>query len=865
MVKKNKDKEKNKRNSIKKYTAAGADMISAVKEIITGKKAITELNEYIKDYYESVNSTVSKRHSVYTTTEKVTFLSLAAIMINVLLLISRYVYAYTHLQKVVVCNHLIYILPALIMPYVAWVISTNENFWAFHQRKRLFFYLCTVNAILVLFQPVYTLIRNITVPLVMKIPINPLLTKNMVILLAYVLIFGLFALVCFIVYRQVDIIILSETTKRQIELFKLQHIKDSRESRQYKYDITAIKSLESGQPVRVKENDRFVQAEITGASGTGKTSGIFLGVIKSDLDQKVKNREKRYEELMQMLVQKKATIQASLKEFDESAVIPIGKTKSEYKRNQKQLAAIRRKYADCGMTIVAPNASLIDSITRMCKVRNIKINVLDPANSYFNYDNVKEVAINPFYLPLNLDENERIIRISEASSVFADVLIATNQMGGQSDTYFTDISLSVSSNVAAVVMLAKNIEGEQAYIDDIHECIGNFNNLKPYVEIIEKYYNISVATQTVSREQKISADTILEMQGTVNTAKGNKKARKNPYYHQILFVKQELLGDGKEAMFSQARGLRNLINKILQDPRIKRKLSATDDNRIDFDEILSKNQITVVSTAIELGQNISTSFGLFFLLLHRASVLRRPPETRTPHFLWVDECAQYVHPFFDDVIALYRQFRVAAVLTLQTLTQLEKRSATAYLKNVFLGAGTHIVFGRLAAEEMKLYSAMAGIKREVQEQKTVTSNSVLSSNPSHSESVRTTPAITNQMEGADLRMLDFQELTIFTINNGRVLPGQFARIFFIGEDAYDAPEGMKTFLWEKVVPEAFKENVLEEESEERPLVLEDDSSVTVPHEELLIRATPAELKIEESEAKEMNLNELYKMLLDSDN
>lgn len=871
-MKKTNEKSQEKELTKKRYRYAWSDIINTVKEIVTGKNEAVMKNDYIKKFFTNTD-TSSVKHSTYSGTEKAVFVTILIIILNVLLLLTRYIYAYANLGSRVVSNSLLYIIPAVTIPYAAWVIATNENFWAFHRRKRLFFYLCTINAVLTLFQPVYTLVRNYMVKLVFKIPTNPCLTEKMVLLLAYLSVFALCALAILLVYRQLQPIIVSENTRRQIELFKLQHVKDDRESRQYKYDIDTIKSLETGQPVRIKENDRFVQCEINGASGTGKTSSIFLGVILRDLIQKLINRNKRQEELMLMLLHKKATIQGPLAKFDETAIIPIGKTQNEYKRNEKQLADIRKKYPDCGMTIVAPNPSMIIDIIRMCAAREISVNVLDPVGSYGEFGNVREVAINPFYLPFDLDESERVIRISKASSVFADVLIATNQMGGQSDVYFTDISLSVSSNIAAVVMLAKNIKGEQAYIDDIHECISNFDNLTPYVNIIEQHYGITVeASQTISKNNgKITPEFLMESQINSTGPTSAKKAKKNPYYQQLLFVKQELLGDGKEAMFSQARGLRNLITKILQDPRIKNKLSARDEERIDFDDILAKNEITVVSTAIELGQNISTSFGLFFLLNHRTSVLRRPKETRTPHFLWIDECAQYVHPFFDDVIALYRQYRVAAVLTLQTLTQLEKHSATAYLKNVFLGAGTHIVFGRLATEEMKLYSEMAGINRELQEQKSVTHNSVLSSNPSYTESVRTTPTISNIMEGADMRMLDFQELTIFTVDNGRVLPGQFARVFFIGDDAY-APQKVKPFEWEKVVPEAFKENKYEEEQvpenaekleEEQVPVEFDDTILSDAEEELLIKATPAADKLEDN-SSEMSLNDLYNMLLSDD-
>ncbi len=801
---------KTKKEKIKKdnlhIKAAGEDFITVTKELITGKKNINTDNEYIQNFYEIKNK-LKQPKIKYSKFEKIAFAIIIAMVINIFVLIVRYGYVFSKLQETIVSNSILYIIAATIIPFIVWIRATDENFWAFHKRKRVFFYLCCINAIFVVMQPVYTLIRNAVAPAILKIPTNPVFTYKMVMLLGHIATAAIFAIICYILYIQMEPLIKSDNLKKDIELFKLQHVKDNREDREYKYDIKAIKSLDTGKPIVIKQNDRFLQVEINGASGTGKTSTIFEGVIKDDMDQKVVNREKRQEAILQMIRQKKATIQGPLSEFNELAVIPIGKTKAEKERNAKQLTKIKKTYEDCGATIVAPNASMIEDIIKICAAREICVNVIDPVYSYeAKYENVIEKCLNPFYIPLGLPENERVIRISEAAGVFADVLIATNQMGGDSDVYFTDISLSVSSNIAAVVMLAKNIQGKQAYIDDIQECISNFNNLKPHVEIIEQEFGISVeASSTGSKGgEKLDADSIrMARMGNTATPTQRNAAKKNPYYYQILFVKQELLGAGSDDMFSQARGLRNLINKIMADPRIKKKLSGDDESRLDFDGIMAHNEITVVNTAIELGKNTSTSFGLFFLLLHQTSVLRRPVETRTPHFLWIDECAQYVHPFFDNVIALYRQYRVAAVLTLQTLTQLEKSSATAYLKNVFLGAGSHIVFGRLAPEEMKLYSEMSGIVRDKEEQVSTSQSSVFTSNPNYGETTRYTSTVTNVLEGSDMRLLDFLELTIFTVNSGRVLPGQLGRVFFINSDAF-IKQPIQQILWERLVPEAFK-------------------------------------------------------------
>ena len=193
------------------------------------------------------------------------------------------------------------------------------------------------------------------------------------------------------------------------------------------------------------------------------------------------------------------------------------------------------------------------------------------------------------------------------------------------------------------------------------------------------------------------------------------KGMNNPYYDTLMFVEQELLSDkGFEKMFDQARGLRNLLTqKLLMDPRIKRLLNAqTEEERIDFDDVLENGEITVVNTAIGISQGISTAFGLFFQLNLRTAVLRRPEKSKKqPHTLIIDECSQYVHPFFNDVIALYRQYGILTCIAVQSIMQLESKEATKFLKDVFMEAGTHIVYGRVGEAEMEMYSKLSGTKK----------------------------------------------------------------------------------------------------------------------------------------------------------
>lgn len=843
----------------------GNDITSLLREIFHVKPLKSKATT--GDFYEDEQEEESKKHSQYTKMEKLIFGVLLATLLNMLILTIAYVLAYAQLKEKVLSNSIFYIIPVAAIPFMAWARGTNENFWAFHARKRLFFVLCCINAIMLVFQPIYSLIRTAMLKAVFMIKQDDVMRYGKLLLLAYVLTYAISYLLIRLGYSLSEPIIKSPTVKRNIELFKLSYVKEDREDSEYKYDITILKNLEDGSPITLKENDRFVQTEINGPSGTGKTSSIFITAIEEDMNTKIKNMEKRHEAFIELIRQKKATIQGPIREFREDCIIPIGKTDDMKEKNKKELEKIKKRFPDCGMTIVAPNASLITDIVRLGEARGIKINILDPVYSYGDkYSNAKDVCINPFFIPLGLSENERLIRISEASTVFAEVLIATNQQSGEGDQYFTDISLSVSSNVSTVIMLANNIQGKQTYIDEVQNCIGNFNNLKEYVDVIEDHYKIAVnASAPLTKGKSSSAENLF----TKETKKETGNEKENPYYQQILFVKQELLGAGAEDMFSQARGLRNLINKVLLDPRIKTRLSAAPEDRIDFDGILANNEITVVNTAIELSKNTSTAFGLFFILLHKTSVLRRPAATRTPHFLWIDEATQYMHQCYEDMISLYRQYRCAVVITLQSLSQTQRSKSTAYLKEVFLGAGTHIVFGRLTPDEMKLYSEMGGISREMEEQLSINQSSILNKDSSFTESVRMTPTVKNIMEGADLRILGFQELTVFTIDNGRVLPGQHARVFFATEDAFDKKKRRKV-AWEKVAPEAFyiEERPQEDYEEEEEVFLfasdEDEFEETSIPEEEVRTVTQKDYEptdaLESADVNNVSVDDLFAML-----
>ena len=742
-------------------------------------------------------------------------------VVNVIMLLIMYIVAFVKVNPKVFTINPIYIIIATAIPIITWFYSTDYEYWNYRQRKIFTLTLVITNAILVNTQIVYAVLYPIIVKkAVGKLKPNPALTPDMILNLARLLMgVGVVGFIIIIIL-QIKPLIYTDINLKRISRFKLNHIWDRRDNKEHLYDLPIAKDIKSGKPILIKENDRFVHMFIDGASGTGKTSSIFTPSILNDLNIKVKNREKRQQEILSMLKSNKAYVKGPYLEFKEEYIV----AKEGY---EAELQEIKKKYPDCGMTVMAPNNSVIEDVIKLCAARGINVNIIDPERVYTEYPTAKSACLNPLYVTPGLPMEERVIQISKNASVFAEVLVAANEANGSSDQYFRDINTSATSNISMVCMLAKNIQNKQATVNDVQRCINKFSELGSMIKLIKAYFfietqqentnntlnskkgkytqvddNIDISniidkqnadtdksykekntsnqtTWTGSTDEEFIQKIINERANLTENEKQERIAEGEAYRETINFIENELLGAGAEKMYDQARGLRNLINKLLLDPRIKKMLNATDENRLDLDGILKNNEITCVNTALSFGQESSTAFGLFFLLSYKISVLRRPMNTRSNHFIYIDEASQWMHNAYEEFISLFRQFRVGCTFAVQSLSQTEKNDRTKFLKDVFLGAGTLIAFGRVSPDEMKLYSEMAGAREELTPQKTTSHSSLLAETPSSSTSVRTTPNMKAVLEGSDIRMQDFQEITIFTIDNGRVVEGKIGKVSFV--------------------------------------------------------------------------------------
>lgn len=713
-------------------------------------------------------------------------------------LLYRYYRVLWWLDPILISNNPVIIVLCAALPIILWVFGTKYEKFSFHNRKKMLLNIACINAVLNIIQPVIYLSHLLLVRKILNMEPGENVTKGMILMQGRIAVIIPLAIAFMLIYIPIHHFLTSTEMESKIERFKITHYVDDRKNKEYQYDLKIIKDLKTGKTRAIKMMDRFVHMFINGASGTGKTSMTITRAIEEDLDRKVDNMQHREAELLKMVKNGECVVLPPIENITERNVKPKKSYIEKYK-------AIYDKYPDCGITVMAPNNAMNKDVIKLAIARKQYVNVIDPDKT-FNITSpyIRKMGIMPFYIPFGLPEDQRAIDITNAAENFSEVMVAANETEQTGEQYFRDINTSVTSNIAIAVMLANNISKRQTSITEIQQCINEFEDLEPYIATIEDYFGISVKVMEVDGKGKDDISTLMNK----NRAESDRSnGRDNPYYETIHFIKQELLGSGKEKMFDQARGLRNLINKLLRDPRIKNLLDVSEDRAINFEGILRNNEITVVNTAIEFSEQSSTAFGLFFMLNFAIAVKKRKENERSPHFLWIDEASQYMHKMYDVMITLYRQYRVAVGLAMQSTSQMEKSRATAYLKNVILGAGTHIVFGRGSAEEMKLYSELGGLEDVDIIQKTVTTTSMFSSNASQSGGERMQKDKVNVMEGSDIRMRDFQEVTVFTIDNGRVLFPYAGKLNFVKKESFQ-PKDVKRVNWAKYVLKRKREAVL---------------------------------------------------------
>lgn len=696
------------------------------------------------------------------------------------------------------------------------ILSTYYDYWNYHSRKRAAVYYILVSFCSFVCMLICLLVIKLVIPLVFEIPIGINITVSMVLNLGRGIVTVATVIPTIALFIKLRHLIFDKENLEILYEFKIKKHLDTRKNKEFLYDMKIVKKLEDGKVYNIKQKDRQLHMSISGVTGTAKTSACMTPGITDDMDQRVKNENYVKERVFNATCNKHLLLCQDIKDED----FNLRYFKALDKKGESILKDME-EIKSAGITVMAPNAAFADTIYNLAKNRNFKkINRIDPTlENGVHKEGFK--GFNPLYVSPLLDELGRKLEIYKKAKLFADVLQSIYELNGSSDAYFVSLNRNFTTMITILILTTYEDVHPNRFPtpEDVGDCINNFDNINKYYDALLRRYGGSLNANG------------LAMGFAPEMVQSLKKIDCGEYQ----FISAQLINDiyskSREKMEDQIRGLRVIMNEFLGNPLIKNVLCSQDS--VDLDKCLADDEITIVNYALELGQADATAFGLFFGLSFNNAVLRRPgtEDTRTPHYFWVDEFPVLLHKNFESMFTLWRQYNVPSCVAFQTYDQFDKTPQTKYLKGVMrANVGHQIVFGRASLTEMRSYQELAGKELEYVEQDSITETALTLDNPTLSYSKRLTPQMSNKIEGYEIRNRDFQEITMFTVDQGNIQEAFAGKVNFLESSRYKK-NVKKTvhYDWSKLYnPELF---VVPDEKENLVVVSSEDTTKMETKEE----------------------------------
>ena len=435
----------------------------------------------------------------------------------------------------------------------------------------------------------------------------------------------------------------------------------------------------TGQAVKIPESKRFESMLVVGVSGAGKTSLIFEPMVAQDIHKKYFFRETSKTLAITALKTGLATLNAPYTNeyinynFSLNMLKPVDSKKSLYNAYLKKLilsdSGSHIIYKDLGITYMSPDYETIGKIRSVCENFGVSYNIIDP-------DDASSIGLNPFIFS---DPYQTALLISSVLKGF--------YKGYERDpevelAYGEVISSQIVENLAILlkVMYPKLNSGKLPTIEDMLKLLNNFDLIEKMCQILEKDSELS-----------------------------------KEYEQQIGYFKKNFYkgSPNRNEMEKTVSLPISQLDTLLRYPGVKRILCNRTHN-LNYDDALEYGAINLVCTRRgDLGENAHKSFGLFFLLLMQYSVLRRPgtEKTRVPHFLYIDEFADFICPSTESIFTVYRKYRIATVVSAQNLDQIrikgEKMGNT-----IIANCSNKVVFGNNSPQDNDWWAKELGQKRE---------------------------------------------------------------------------------------------------------------------------------------------------------
>lgn len=476
--------------------------------------------------------------------------------------------------------------------------------------------------------------------------------------------------------------------------FKLQTAKSMKKTPStFMCDATICIDDQTGKPAIIPEKKRFEAVFVQGATGTGKTSMIVEPMCAIDLERKFFFREVSKKLGFNALQCGLATLEVPYSNeylnanFTLSYLKPRAGRVNEYANYVGDMLRYTDPstndmyYRGVGFTLVAPDNACIERVQKVASSYNIPVNIIDPMNP-------ETKGINPF---VGKDP-------AKVAAIIATVLKAMNESeGGKDDTFFQNVAQQAFENLSILLKLIypKMHNGDVPTLEDMLAILNNFDLAEEMCEILKKDPGL--------------AEDYKSLIGYFE--KNFYKPPVNIHGYEIATT----FGSGRKETEKFVYGAITQLDNFLRNPGIKRVLCSRTNN-VDLDSALQDGQIITICTRQgDLGEIHQKAFGMFAILSFKDAVLRRPgtEDTRTPHFIYIDEFPLYVNKDTEAFFTLFRKYRCGTLITIQNLSQLTKNKSLAYFKDVIItNTKTQILFGDMTAQESEYWATELGNKRK---------------------------------------------------------------------------------------------------------------------------------------------------------
>lgn len=334
-------------------------------------------------------------------------------------------------------------------------------------------------------------------------------------------------------------------------------------------------------------------------------------------------------------------------------------------------------YKNVGMTYMAPDYETVDHMTEVARNFNLSYNLIDPMSPTSD-------GLNPFVY------KDPIKASLAVSAILHRLYIADMPKQSNINNSLNTIDMSLAKQaVENLVILLKVVyqkvnEDALPTLEDLYNMLNDFSLIEKSAKVLEDDEKL--------REQ---------------------------YGMQLNYIKKNFLSDASPDALKKIKSVIAIPNaqleKLLRHPGVKNILCNRFKN-IDYENALENGELTFLCTRRgDLGATTQQAFGLFFLLLMQQAVLSRPgtEKNRIPHFLYIDEFSPFIDQSTMDIFTLYRKYRVGAIVSCQSLSQLgEKTSETRQV--ILANSATKAVFGNNTPEDNEWWEVELGDKREWQ-------------------------------------------------------------------------------------------------------------------------------------------------------